>query len=182
MSLPKRLYDIYKSVSQCAAVTGTITDETLLEFQNLINSAQPTDNAEELTQRALVKSMYYSNPIGFIQYISLSKNRVGALILWTESKRIVRFFNLQGKVHLSWNSENQHYVAQRHNQAASQSASQSVDPATEQPTRQRNTRSAPRAKSNYRNHWVDKAANTATTNTEPAAVPVDSTKKSWGDM
>jgi len=116
MSLPKRLYDLYRQISQCPLVqTGEVTDETLEEFQNLLNEAQPQmDNPEEHAYRSLTKSMYHSNPVGFIKYISVSRNRVSALILWTESKRIVRFFSLQGRVHLSWDPTTQNYIASHH--------------------------------------------------------------------
>ena len=116
MSLPKSLYDTYKELCKCSVVTGgSVTAESLAEFQTLVNKAQPTvDNVEGTHHRSLVKSMYLSNPVGFMQYVSTFKNRVCALVLWTESKRIVRFFNLQGKVHLSWDPVKQEYLAVEH--------------------------------------------------------------------
>ncbi len=114
MALHKRLYDCYKLVTKSRLVSGDVSEDTIAEFQTLLNNAQPVDDVEELARRSLVKSMYYSNQEGFMRYISSSANRVSALILWTESKRIVRFFNLQGKVHLSWNDETNQYVAQKH--------------------------------------------------------------------
>lgn len=114
MALHKRLYDCYKLVTKCKLVTGDTSDDAIAEFQTLLNNAQPVDDAEELAKRSLTKGMYYSNQDGFIKYISTTSNRVSALILWTESKRIVKFFDLQGKVHLSWNDETNTYVAQKH--------------------------------------------------------------------
>ena len=92
MSLPKNLYTIYRALSNCTAVTTqVINDQTLLEFQTLVNQAQPNAaDVEGNTQRAFTKSLYYSNPIGFMHYITMTRNRVAALVLWTESKRIVR--------------------------------------------------------------------------------------------
>lgn len=124
MSLPKQLYDVYKQICQCPLVQNwEVTDETLAEFQQLLNAAQPaSDNVEGNAQRTLTKAMYHSNPIGFMQYVSVRRNRVSALILWTESKRIVRFFELQGRVHLSWDSAKQQYVASRHVRQSNSSA------------------------------------------------------------
>ena len=114
MALHKRLYDCYKLVTKCKLVAGDTSDDAITEFQTLLNNAQPVDDVEELAKRSVVKGMYYSNQEGFIRYISTTANRVSALILWTESKRIVKFFNLQGRVHLSWNDETNTYVAQKH--------------------------------------------------------------------
>jgi len=117
MSLPKQLYDAYKELTQCKLVSdGVVNEDTLTEFQKLVNAAQPTtDDAEGQVQRAFTKSLYYSNPVGFMQYIAVSRNRVSALVLWTESKRIVRFFGLQGRVYLSWDVDTQLYKAMYHN-------------------------------------------------------------------
>jgi hypothetical protein len=116
MSLLKRFYDIYCKISQCPiVVNNNITIESLKEFQDLINESQPEiNNIEENAFRSLTKSIYFMNPIGFIKYISVSRNRVGYLVMWTESKHIIRYFGLQGRVHLSWNKETQKYIASKH--------------------------------------------------------------------
>jgi hypothetical protein len=116
MSLPKRLYDLYRQISQCQLVQSeNVNDETLTEFHNLLNESQPgVDDVEEKAYSRLTKAMYHSNPTGFIKYVSVNRNRVGSLILWTESKRIIRYFGLQGRVHLNWDNESQKYVATRH--------------------------------------------------------------------
>lgn len=114
MSLPKRIYDLGRDVASCNLVkTRTSSAENMLELQNLLNQSWPVDAAEE-AQRDLTRGMYYGNPIGFLQYISEAKNRVRSLILWTESKRIARFFNLNGLVHISWNEETHSYSVVPH--------------------------------------------------------------------
>lgn len=115
MALPKKLYDCFKQITKSKLLANDTSDDAITEFQTLLNSAQPlADDHVENAQRSIVKSMYYSNQDGFMRYISSSANRVSALILWTESKRIVNFFELHGRVHLSWNDETSSYVAQRH--------------------------------------------------------------------
>jgi hypothetical protein len=114
MSLPQRLYQVYSDLKNSVLVqTQNATDENMLAFQQLLNQATPISEKEE-AQRELVRGMYYSNPVGFMRYVSLSRNRVGGLVLWTESKRMARYFNLQGRVHISWSEENKNYAVTRH--------------------------------------------------------------------
>jgi len=114
MSLPQRLYKVYCAVKDSALVkTRNATDENMLAFQELLNQVTPVDQEEE-AQRKLVRGMYYSNPVGFTKYNSTSSNRVGALVLWTESKRIARFFNLHNCVHISWSEDTKTYTVVRH--------------------------------------------------------------------
>lgn len=116
MSLPKRLYEVYKKVNSCDLVVNkNVTDETIAEFVALINEAQPlVDNTEEQHQRTFTRQLYYCNCNNFANYVSSSRNKVGALVLWTESKRIIQYFGLQKLIHLSWNNEAQLYTAVRY--------------------------------------------------------------------
>lgn len=140
MSLPKRLYNLYKEICGCELVTsGSVTTENLADFQNLVNDAQATSpNAEqnELVQQEFTRSLYYSNPVGFYHYVSNNRNRVSALILWTESKRIVKFFNLHNRVHLSWNPDTKLYLATPHvpRQNRQDTNTDSTEQSTEQQT------------------------------------------------
>jgi hypothetical protein len=114
MSLPKRIYDLYRDLVACALVqTGETTTENLSAFQELLNRSWPV-NAEELAQRDLVRGMYYSNPVGFLTYVGVKRNRVGALILWTESKRIAMALGLTGRVHISWSEDTHTYTVTLH--------------------------------------------------------------------
>lgn len=136
MSLPKRLYNLYKEVCNCKLVSGEITAETLTDFQNLVNSAQSTSpdaDANEVQQQEFTRSLYHSNPVGFYNYVANTRNRVSALVLWTESKRIVDFFGLRKRVHLSWNPETKLYTASEHipRQTGSQSTGQSTTQTTQ---------------------------------------------------
>ncbi len=110
MSLPKRLYDLYRDITSTSLVRkGEVTAENMTAFENLINQSNPVDD-QEVAQRALVRGMYYGNPAGFLTYISISQHRARALILWTESKRIARFFNLGEKIYISWSNDTNSYT------------------------------------------------------------------------
>lgn len=109
MSLPKRIYDLYRDLQASELVTSQKpTDENMAAFANLLNQCNPS-TPEETAQRDLVRGMYYSNPVGFLKYISLARNRVSALILYTESKRVAKFFNLNGLVHIKWDETTSTY-------------------------------------------------------------------------
>jgi hypothetical protein len=107
MTLPKDLYLAYKNVSQCSLISKSIiTADSIQEFQDALNKAQ-TDETKEL--RNFTRSLYYSNKIGFMRYIGDKRNRVDSLVLWTESKTIIKHFNLFGKVYISFNDETNLY-------------------------------------------------------------------------
>ena len=102
MSLPQRLYNLGCLIAKCELVKNKIpTDDNRLELQRLLNDTIPT-SSEEATQRELVRGMYYSNQTEFTSYVNQPKNRVRALIYWTESKQIARALGLLGKVHIKW--------------------------------------------------------------------------------
>jgi hypothetical protein len=112
MSLPRRLYKLYRDAAACDLVKHSNTSEkALAEFKCILNEAQASDDTE-IAQRALIWGMYQSNTAGCIAYISNPRNRVGALILWTESKRIANYFNLYGKAYVSWDKEEGYNVSQ----------------------------------------------------------------------
>ncbi len=109
MSLPKRLYELFRELLETELVKSRkATAETMLAFQNLLNQANPTSEAES-AQHELVRGIYFSNPGSFAEYLRDRRNRAGALVLWTESKRIAKFFNLDGVVHISWDETEKNY-------------------------------------------------------------------------
>ena len=110
MSLPQRIYQIYREVVACDLVkTRKATPESILQFQTLLNKAFP-ENEVETHQRALVRSMYNSSPVGFYSYIYQNRSRVGALSLWTESRCLAKFFRLNRVVYISFNETTQQYT------------------------------------------------------------------------
>ena len=114
MTLPKRLYDLYRAVQRCRLVQENNTSPKFLsEFESYLNKAQP-ENATEKNYQEMIKSIYHCNPNEFMKYMCRSDTRVGSLILWTESKRIVSYFGLRGKVHISWNKDTQKYKVSKY--------------------------------------------------------------------
>lgn len=110
MSLPQRLYQLYREVTACELVkTRQATPENMLQFQNLLNKAFP-ENQVETHQRELVRSMYSSSPVGFYNYVYQNRSRVGALVLWTESRCLAKFFRVNRVVHISFDEKSQQYV------------------------------------------------------------------------
>jgi hypothetical protein len=114
MPLPKTLYEQYRAVADSKLVTtGETTEENLKEFANLLSIANnfPDDSKELLAEYKFTRGLYHSNIRGFFNFANDSRNRVAGLILWTDGKHIAEHFNLDGKVHLSWNSETRLYAA-----------------------------------------------------------------------
>ena len=110
MSLPQRLYNLGCLIAKCELVrTKMPTDDNRLELQRLLNETIPV-SSEEATQRDLVRGMYYSNQTEFTTYVNQPKNRVRALIYWTESKQIARALGLLGKVHIKWAADSGYTV------------------------------------------------------------------------
>ena len=109
MSLPTRIYELGREIADSELVkTRVASPENMKAFQDLLNQSWPVSEAET-AQRELVRGMYYSNTTSFVQYCSHPRNRVRALILWTESKRIAKFYNLSGCVHISWDEDAKQY-------------------------------------------------------------------------
>jgi hypothetical protein len=110
MSLPQRLYNLGCLIAKCELVrTKIATDDNRLELQNLLNETTPLSDVER-AQHELVRGMYYSNQTEFVSYVNQPKNRVRALIYWTESKQIARSLGLLGKVHVKWSPESGYVV------------------------------------------------------------------------
>jgi len=114
MSIHNRLYNCYKKLLSCPLVKSKeVNEENLTEFENVLNTSLP-NGSDEVAMHNFCRSMYYSNPIGFVKYVTYYKNKVSSLILWTESRKLVRHFGLQGLVHVSWNKDTGKYVVNKY--------------------------------------------------------------------
>ena len=114
MSIYPRLYQTYKKILACRLLTtGECGAANLSEFETLLNEAQPQTEVEK-HYYDFHRGIFYSNPVEWIKYVGKKTNRAVALILWTESKHIVRHFNIRGHAHVSWNAETQRYVVAPH--------------------------------------------------------------------
>ena len=113
MSLPAKLYNTFRQIQKSALVTrNDYTESDIVDFVALLNSAQPKEG-NELVQYMFARSMFNSNKESYIKYISNKESNVSALILWTESKVIVRYFGIQQKVYLGWDSELKSYIYEK---------------------------------------------------------------------
>jgi hypothetical protein len=112
--VPQRLYNCYKRlVSSNLVVERNANEATIKEFEAILNESQPQDNLEDSMQSTL-KTLYYNDPVRFWRYLTNRKYRISAYILWTESKRIVKHFKLNGLVHVRWDRDTKKYVVQNY--------------------------------------------------------------------
>jgi len=113
MNLPVKIIDFYKKIKNSDLILNKVlSEENIIDFQNNLNNAQP-ENDDELKMQVLIQYLYRANPINFIRF--LTRSRLSHLILWTESKCIVKHFGIYGIVYIKWN-ENQ-YECQMHKYA-----------------------------------------------------------------
>jgi hypothetical protein len=107
---PQQVYDTYTAIRNSPLLqTKTLTDETIMGFQQSLNAAQPQSD-EEAMSRSLIQYLYRKNPVNFCRF--LERSRLNHLILWTEAKCIVSHFNLRGVVYVKWNDD--HYECSLH--------------------------------------------------------------------
>jgi hypothetical protein len=106
------LHEKYMALRNCPLIRdNNLTDDTMAEFEFILNSAQPSkDNLEDMAQYNLVKTLYNNNPQSFTAYLRSAGSRISCLILWTHTKSIINHFNLYGKFHLIWSPETLHYT------------------------------------------------------------------------
>ena len=101
--LPSRLLTIYRSIMSGSIVKGKVVDdEGLLSLKSLIMEAQAQGDDERTIQKT-VQFLYRQNTSSFYKF--LIKNKLAFLVLWTESKCMVRHFGLQGLVYIRWNDD-----------------------------------------------------------------------------
>lgn len=99
----------YAKIAKCTLVKNhTVTDESLAEFANLLNMSLP---AYDDYQYAIVRGLYKANPFGFVKFIVGTEYE--CLILWTESKNIVKHYGISNSVYLRYNHKAGIYSADR---------------------------------------------------------------------
>jgi len=106
----QRVYDVYAEICNSDLILNkSINEKNIIEFQLLLNKSQPADG--DLNNRLLIQYLYRKNPTNFCRFLIRSK--LSHLILWTESKCIVRHFGLGGVVYIKWNDNK--YECSLHN-------------------------------------------------------------------
>jgi hypothetical protein len=107
MAPPQKVYAAYKEIRESSLIANkTVTETNIVEFQQSLNNAQPS-NENDYKSRSLIQYLYRKNPSNFYQF--LVKSKLIHLILWTESKCIIRHFGLNGVVYVKWNHDNNEY-------------------------------------------------------------------------
>jgi hypothetical protein len=111
---PKILFDNYNKIRQCRLVKNKdYTDSSLSEFEQLLNSAQPQTDSQFHNEQ-LIKSLYRSRgkDEAFLNLIQNSSNE--CLVLWTESRIIVRFFRWYKIIYIQYDNTDNKYKVLRH--------------------------------------------------------------------
>jgi hypothetical protein len=127
MSSSTGLTDVFHKISACSLVTTkNSTEENIKEFEDLLNEAQPK-TSEARGQKSMVQFMYYSNPTNFINYVNKLENKVGSIILYTESKRIAKFFSIQREVYIKWDPVENCYIVQKRDENKSKFRKENLD-------------------------------------------------------
>jgi hypothetical protein len=132
---PRTLFDNYIKIRQCRLVKNKdYTDGSLAEFEQLLNSAQPQTDSQYHNEQ-LIKSLYRSRSRGkdesFLNLIQNSSNE--CLILWTESRLIVRFFRWYKIIYIQYDNTDNKYKVLRHRNVEENIDTQRSD-STEYPT------------------------------------------------
>jgi hypothetical protein len=108
---PEYLFNGYKKIRNCKLVKdGDTSEDSLAEFQSLLNSCQPEEKDKE--RFLTVKDIYFANRKKYQKFIS--GTAMECTILWTESKVIVNWFGLSGKIFLTYDFSAQCYNALLH--------------------------------------------------------------------
>ena len=110
--LPRRLQQNYRSIMNGNLVQNKAMDDNNLRLlQALLNESQAQNQDEFLIQKT-VQFLYRQNTSSFYKF--LVKNRLAYVVLWTESKCIVRHLGLQGLVYIRWNQDKRLYEVHPH--------------------------------------------------------------------
>ena len=110
--LPRRLQQNYRSIMNGNLVQNKAMDDNNLRLlQALLNESQ-TQNQDEFLIQKTVQFLYRQNTSSFYKF--LVKNRLAYVVLWTESKCIVRHLGLQGLVYIRWNQDKRLYEVHPH--------------------------------------------------------------------
>lgn len=111
MSLPKQLIQSFEDIRSSGLVSGIITESNVQLFVDILNKAIP--NALNPVSFALYKfnrSKYLADKERFINDIK-DFSPYESMILWTDFKDILTFFNLESKIFLGWNKNQNRYRA-----------------------------------------------------------------------
>lgn len=109
---PQNLFENYKAIQRCSLVKNkSDSEENLKEFETYLNDAQPIDEYS-YNLELFTKNLFRGNQENFINTIK-GKNSE-CLILWTESRSIVKLLQLNRCIFIHYNSDTRKYTVTRH--------------------------------------------------------------------
>jgi hypothetical protein len=110
---PQKLFEIYKKIINSKLIKNKeLSIDNISEFEHLLNEAQPQNEDDENCMRCFVQYLYRKNPGHFARFIN--RSRLNQLTLSTESKYMVKAFELRGLVYIKWDIENNKYACSLH--------------------------------------------------------------------
>ena len=113
MRLPKTLFSGFNLLKKShLALNGDQSADSLLYFQNILNSAQPS-TPEDVLLHSFVKGLYNENRHKFLAFIRNTKYE--CLVLWTESRDIANTFGILDTAYVKWNGKDTLYTVTPHN-------------------------------------------------------------------
>ena len=111
MSLPKQLIQSFEDIRKSLLVSGVVTKENVQVFVDNLNRAiPPSSNAISYAIYRFNRSLYIADNQKFLDHIK-GLGLYESMILWTDFKNILDFFNLTGKIFLGWDKVNSRYRA-----------------------------------------------------------------------
>lgn len=110
---PKNLFENFNNLKHCDLVKNKIyTDETLSQFEKFLNDAQPNLNLGDEVLSRFCKNLYRGKSELFMNLIRNQNSE--CLVLWTESKQIVRFFQLYRYIYIQYDKDTCLYKVLKH--------------------------------------------------------------------
>ena len=112
MVLPHNLLMGYTSIKTSSVVTmKNNSEEALLNFQKILNRAQPRTPTEYKLYK-FVKDLYYGDMNRFLDYIKDTKFE--CLVLWTVTQNIVNFLGLRDVIFIEWTGKETLYHVKKY--------------------------------------------------------------------
>jgi len=112
MKLPKSLHVGYNMLKRSRLILRReVDDDSLNYFNSIMNEALPRSADDAIYY--FVKGMYNENKAKFISFIR--NTNLECLVLWTDSRAIVRMLGLRGLVYIKWVGREGVYQISRYN-------------------------------------------------------------------
>ena len=109
MSLPKQLLISFEKIKKSKLVSGVATKDTVQEFIYYLNEAIPSfKNISGYAVYRFARTAYHADKNKFLNYIK-EFHPYDAMVLWTDYQDILTMFDLNGKIFLGWDKNNNRY-------------------------------------------------------------------------